>query len=118
MAWLLASGSVMNKPRRNAIARAVFFARRDQIRTALESGNYLSEVFRAISYPGSYSQFARYVARYIGPSQPQATEPAKPPPVSSWSPAPRASSAAPRRSERPTRQVKYDPNQLNREDVI
>lgn len=96
----------------------VFFAYLDQIRTDIDRGEFLARICRDIEFPGSYSQFVRYVDRYIGTSPRDASEAAKPQAPSSWSPIAPAVSAAPRRSERPTRQVKYDPNQLNREDVI
>lgn len=101
---------------RNALARAVFFARREDVRAALKRGEYLNHIRAAIGYPGSYSQFARYVERYLASARPS---------VSSLEPmlpiAPTRDAAAPRplrRSQSAVRRIEFDPTKLNREDVI
>lgn len=71
-----------HKPRRtrNPAARAAFFARKDEIAAALQGGAYLREVCERVGFPGSYSQFARYCARYLAEARPNGET--APPPAS------------------------------------
>jgi hypothetical protein len=66
-------------PSRNSAARLAFFAQRDHIKACLDRGEFMSEVYAQLDYPGSYAQFARYVRRHI---QPVLVLVATPPPIS------------------------------------
>jgi len=52
-------------PSRNPAARAAFFEHVAEIERLLKGGRYSSEIVSELAFPGSVSQFDRYVARYL-----------------------------------------------------
>jgi len=97
--------------KRNPAARAFFAANKSLIEGKLNSNLLMSEIYEALSFPGSYSQFTRYCRKAF--NTPRDDVPAPPP-----APSPRAGiapsleAAPPVQSEprRPTPKTRTAPN--------
>ena len=113
---------------RNPAARAAFIAKREDIKTRLEKGEFMREIFEQLELAGSYTQFTRNVARYLPEARPgvvttasakresaapaTAAAPDEPRPTDQPSGEPGPRSAARPGPDRP----KYDPSKINRNE--
>lgn len=113
-------------PRRNDAPRMAFISRKSEIEEALKRGDYASTIFERIGFPGSYSQFARLIARHLpkarlsGPEPVPAALPTPPPATPAPSiagPSEPPTGAGPRRVAR-KEPTPWDPSNLDSAELF
>lgn len=120
---------------RNPAARAAFLAKRQEIERRLQQGEFMRDIFEELRLAGSYTQFTRYVAKYLPDARPRiAAEDEGPrtrPPLEGAAPAapaapissdgssvPAAAGEGPLQAKRPSSErPKYDPTKIRRSEL-